>query len=467
MRVRRLVLAALVVLCTALPAQAQSKRDENWVATWAPSMMARPLPGAGRGQGPGPVAPNAPVGGAAAPAAAAQQPVTAGAPPAGGVAAAGAPGGRGPAAPPLTFNNQTIRQIAHLSLGGSRFRVVFTNAFGNRPLRIGAADVALRECADGRSGCTRSSDTAIMGTPTPLTVNGKAEFLIPAGALVVSDPIALTVAALSDVVIDTYLPDDWSANTSPLTFHQSGSQMSYISGAGNVAGASSIQATATPTSWFFVSSVQVVAPANTRVIAPFGDSITDGARSTANTNARWPDVLARRLVAERRGGPVAVINAGIGGNRLLSEGTGVNALARFDRDVLMMPGVTHVIIMEGINDIGGARGNPVPSGPDLIDAYRQLIIRARTQGIKVIGATLTPFDGAAYYSVEGEAKRVALNEWIRTTKDLDGVIDFDKITRDPAKPSQYLPLYDAGDHLHPSDAGYAAMGNAIDLALFR
>jgi lysophospholipase L1-like esterase len=219
--------------------------------------------------------------------------------------------------------------------------------------------------------------------------------------------------------------------------------------------------------WFLLARVEVAAAPDARAVVAFGDSITDGARSTANANARWPDTLARRLAERRRGPPVAVLNAGISGNRVLGDGAGVSALARFDKDVLMQSGVTHVIVMEGINDIGVARANPSPSADDLIAAHRQLIARAHARGLKIYGATLTPFEGAAYYTPEGEAKRQALNNWIRTSGEYDAVIDFDAVTRDPASPSKFAAFADSGDHLHPGDAGYKAMGDAVDLALFR
>ena len=218
--------------------------------------------------------------------------------------------------------------------------------------------------------------------------------------------------------------------------------------------------------WFLLACVEVTAPANTLAVVAFGDSITDGARSTSDANNRWPDHLARRLAA-RKGTGVAVLNAGISGNRVLGDGAGVSALARFDRDALMQTGVTHVIVMEGINDIGLARNAASPTVEDLIAGHKQLIERARARGLKVYGATLTPFEGAFYYTPEGEAKRQALNKWIRSSGAYDGVIDFDQITRDPAAPTQILPAYDSGDHLHPGDAGYKAMGDAVDLALFK
>ena len=196
-----------------------------------------------------------------------------------------------------------------------------------------------------------------------------------------------------------------------------------------------------------------------------GDSITDGTASGTDTNNRWPDQLARRLLGANL--RVAVLNAGIGGNRVLGDGNGVSALARFDRDVLAQPGVRHVIVLEGINDIGGARDNPSPGARDLIAAHRQLIERAHAHGLKIYGATLTPFEGANYYTAAGEAKRQALNDWIRTGKAYDAVFDFDAAVRDPAHPARTLPQYDAGDHLHLNAAGYKVVADTIDLGVFR
>jgi lysophospholipase L1-like esterase len=226
---------------------------------------------------------------------------------------------------------------------------------------------------------------------------------------------------------------------------------------------------ATTRNWFVISRVEVDAPDARGVIVAFGDSITDGAASTVDTNNRWPDVLARRLLSPPTPVKMGIVNAGIGGNRVLSEGTygsGINALARFEVDVLSHPGATHVIVMEGINDIGNARQNPTPTAEDLIAAHKQLIVRAHANGLKILGATLTPFWGAAYYTDIGEAKRQALNDWIRNGKAYDGVIDFDRATRDPADPKKFLAAYDSCDHLHPNDAGFKAMADAIDLALF-
>jgi lysophospholipase L1-like esterase len=299
----------------------------------------------------------------------------------------------------------------------------------------------------------------------PLTVAGASTFTVLAGATLVTDPIDLAVPPVSDLVIDLYIPNDLGISPSPVTTHNGASQTNFVSETGNHSGVTNLPVNARSGAWFMIARVEVMAPAGTAAVVTFGDSITDGARSTADTNNRWPDQLARRLAA-RKGGAVAVLNAGISGNRVLGDGAGVSALARFDRDVLMQTGVTHVVVMEGINDIGIARNNPSPSADDLIAGHKQLIDRAHARGLKIYGATLTPYEGAAYYSPEGEAKRQALNNWIRTSKAYDGVIDFDMVTRDPAAPTKFLPAYDSGDHLHPGDAGYKAMGDAVDLALF-
>lgn len=433
MRTLRSVAIAIVWLAIVLPGAAQSRGDEHWVATWGPSMIARGTPTAGRAQGP--------------------------------TAPAAGPG-RG-TTPPITFNNQTLRQIARVTQGGDRVRVVVSNVFGTAPLRIGAAHAALRACADGQPGCRRSAETAIAAAAVPLTVSGQSSFSVPPGTALLTDPVDLLVPPLSDMVVDLYLPDDWSANTVPLTWHPVSVQTTYVSTEGNFSGTEHFPVLATPATWFFLSRIEVAAPRDTRVIVALGDSITDGAQSSVNTNSRWPDVLARRLRQEPGAAPAAVVNAGISGNRLLTDGSGVSALARFDRDVLAQSGITHLILFEGINDIGLARASPTPTVDDLIMAHRQLIARARARGVKVIGATLAPIEGAFYFTPEGEAKRQAFNAWIRTSGELDGVIDFDALTRDPARPTWLLPANDSGDHLHPGDTGYQAMGQGIDLALFR
>lgn len=460
MRLTVRLLTALLALAMATPALAQS-RNEKWVATWATALVSRPLPGP-RAGGPGPgaggpsvapaiVLPNAPAAGAA-PAAPAAPPAAGPAAPAAGPAGGG---GRG-FAPPATVNNQTLRQVVRTSIGGSKVRVVLSNAFGTAPIQVGGASVALRD-----------KDAAIQpATSRMLFFAGAPTATILAGATLVSDPVDMTLTPLAELAIDVFVPGDLGISPSPVTTHNGASQTNYVSETGNHVGTASLPTSLRPAAWFLIARVEVTAPANTLAVVAFGDSITDGARSTPDINNRWPDVLARRLAA-RKGAGVAVLNAGISGNRVLGDGAGISALARFDKDVLMQTGVTHVVVMEGINDIGLARSNPSPSAADLIAGHKQLIERAHARGLKIYGATLTPYEGAAYFSPEGEAKRQALNEWIRTSGAYDGVIDMDKATRDPAAPTKFLPAYDSGDHLHPGDAGYTAMGEAVDLALFK
>src|SRR5262245_13390931 len=419
-----LVSAALALLVTSDQLRAQSgSGGEHWVGTWATAEVGRPQ----------------------------TPPVVLVATPPGQTAAAPPPA----PAPFLHFNNQTLRQVVRVSLGGNRLRVVLSNRFGTAPLTIAAAHVALRQ-----------SDAAIVSqSDRALLFSGRPTMTIPSGAVVYSDPVDLTVPAQADLAVDVYLPGE--TNTpSPLTMHAGALQTSFVSQTGNHAGASMLPVVATTTSWFLISRVEVMAPESVGAIVAFGDSITDGSRSTVDTNNRWPDHLARRLV--QAGARMAVLNAGIGGNRVLTEGAynaGINALARFEANVLGQAGVTHVIVLEGINDIGNARQNPTPTAEDLIAGHRQLIERAHTRGLKILGATLTPFEGAAYFTKEGEAKRQAVNDWIRNGKAYDGVLDFDRATRDPSQPAKFMPKYDSGDHLHPNDVGYQAMADAIDLAL--
>jgi lysophospholipase L1-like esterase len=444
---RRVLLGCVVALAVALPALSQSASD-HWVATWATALVTRPLPPPAAPAAPGTPAPAATPGGPPAAPAAAAPPGAPAAPP-----AAGPP--RPP--PPVTVNNQTLRQIVHTSVGGDRVRVVISNVFGTAPVEIGAGAIAPRD---------QGAAVRVTGAQA-LTFGGRKTASILPGAVLVSDPVTFTVAPVSDLVVDLYVPGQLGIGPSPVTTHNGASQTSYLSASGNHVGAASLPVDREFGAWLLLARVEVAAAPDTRVIVAFGDSITDGARSTANLNARWPDTLARRLAEQRRGAKVSVLNLGISGNQVLGDGAGVSALARFDKDVLMQTGVTHVIVMEGINDIGIARANPTPSADDLIAGHRQLIARAHARGLKIYGATLTPYEGAAYYSPQGEAKRQALNDWIRKSGEYDGVIDFDAVTRDPAAPTKLAAFADSGDHLHPGDAGYKAMGEAVDLALFR
>jgi lysophospholipase L1-like esterase len=365
----------------------------------------------------------------------------------------------------LHFNDQTIRQIARVSAGGGRVRVVLSNTFGTAPLRIGAAQVALRD----------KGPSIVAGSNRVLTFGGLAQPAVPPGALLVSDPVDLAVPDFGDVVIDLYLPDDTAASRSPVTYHPASWQTNYVSTRGNHAGAVTFPVATTTAyrrsdglasaSSFFLSRVEIVATQPTGVLVAFGDSITDGTQSGTDQNRRWPNILARRLA--EAGIRMSVVNGGTGGARVLADGVGPNGLARFDRDVLALPGVTHVTVMLGINDIGVGGANASPSAAELIAGHRQFVARAQAHGLKVYGATLTPFEGAAYWTPEGEAKRQALNEWIRTSRTYDAVIDFAAATQDPARPTRMRAEHDSGDRLHPSAAGYAAMAGSIDLGLFR
>jgi lysophospholipase L1-like esterase len=345
--------------------------------------------------------------------------------------------------------------VVHTSIGGRRARVELSNAFGTGPLRIGSAHVALR---DKESAIVPASDHA-------LTFSGNASFTIPPGAEVISDPVDLDIPKLGDLAISVYVPGEVAVPTSHLT----GLHTTYISKTGDFTNAPSIADATKSQAWYWISSVDVLAPPETRLIVAYGDSITDGATSTPDADSSWPSQLAQRLLANKATANVAIVNQGISGNRVLSDGAGVSALARFDRDVLAQPGIQWLIVMEGINDIGlGARapGPDAVTVGDLIAAHKQIIERAHMRGIKVIGATLTPFAGATYYSDEGEATREALNQWIRSGKAYDAVIDFDAAVRDPENPKQIRAAYNIRDHLHPNDAGYKAMAEAFDLSIF-
>jgi lysophospholipase L1-like esterase len=363
----------------------------------------------------------------------------------------------------LEFSDQTLREIVHTSIGGDSVRVRLSNIFGKQSVEIGAVHLAVR-----------GKGSEILGeSDRPLTFGGRAALTIPANAIVFSDAVTLSVRPDSDLAISIYLPHSALAGG----IHYAAEQTSYIA-KGNQVSAPSFPELLPITSWIFLAGVDVAAPRTAAALVAFGDSITDGARSTPDTNRRWPNILASRLLA-RKGEEIGVVDAGIGGNRILHDAQsniafGVNALARFDRDALEQPGVKYVVVMEGINDLGHA-GSSAPasetvSADDLIAGLQQLIEKAHDRGVKIYGATLTPFEGtvfAGYFSAEKELKRKVLNEWIRTGNAFDGVIDFDQTVRDPDHPDQILPAYDSGDHLHPSDAGYQAMADSINLKLFK
>ena len=363
---------------------------------------------------------------------------------------------------PRTLRNQTVRHVARISLGGSRVRVEFSNEYGSQPLVIGGAHVALA----GEKGAIAP------GSDRVLTFSGRPSITVPPGAPVWSDPVDLAVPALGSVAVSLFLPEVTPATT----WHNDARQTAYISGEGDATAAERFEPAQTVTSRMFLSGIAVEAAPGDRAVVLFGDSITDGDGSTLDANHRWPDFLAERLV--KAGAKVAVVNEGISGARVLRNRMGDNALARFDRDVLSHPYADTVVLMMGINDIGWPdtilvpKGEPAPAADDVIDGYEQLVARAHAHGMRIIGATLTPFEDTfhgtplyGYYSEAKEAKRQAINQWIRTSGAFDGVIDFDAATRDPANPKHIQAQYDKGDHLHPNDTGYKAMAESVDLKL--
>lgn len=354
------------------------------------------------------------------------------------------------------FTGQTLRQIVHVSAGGEQARVWFSNRFGTEPLLIGSVHIALRTNDDLIDA---SSDHA-------LTFNGNASIAIPPGAAVVSDPVAIHIPPFANLAISSYFPD----HTMGKTQHGLANQTSYRASGNQTAAASLTDTAKSIESWYFLTGVDVAAPHASAVVT-LGDSITDGARSTPNTNHRWPDDLAVRLAADadaKADGVLGVVNVGISGNRVLLDGTGPNAVSRFNRDVMARSGARDLIVLESINDIARYADHHQPVGDleqRLETAFAEMAKQAHQHGIQIFGATLTPYQGCVCFTPEGEVVRDGLNHWIRTSPVLDGYVDFDKATQDPQHPLQYLPQYDSGDHVHPSDAGYQVMANAIDLSL--
>lgn len=350
---------------------------------------------------------------------------------------------------PNGYPNYSIRNVIHTSIGGSQARVRLSNTFGTSPLTFGHVTIAV--------AASNTAPAARPGTMRTLTFGGQRSVVVPAAAEVLSDPVNLTVPRDGDLLVTTYVPTP----SGPVTYHAFTGQTSFFTRNGDFADQESGAAFTEQTGvWHYVSGVDVRSNANGSVVA-FGDSITDGVGSSNNTNHRWPDLLADRLH-----GRYGVVNAAISGNRLLLDqpgnAFGRNALARVADDVFSMGGVRSMIVLEGVNDI---QQEPHQTDPAmLISAYQQLISQAHARGIKVMGATILPFKGWGSWTEELEATRVAVNQWIRTSGAFDSVVDFDKVTRDPADPQKMLAAYDAGDHLHPGDAGYVAMANAIDLS---
>lgn len=353
------------------------------------------------------------------------------------------------------FDNQTVRMILHVSIGGPEIRVRFYNAVGARTVKIGTAHLALHA---KESGIVPGSDRGI-------TFGGKKTATMYAGQVLTSDPVRLTVPPLSDIAVSVYFPEDTGAPTN----HPLGLQPTYTSGPGDFTSAAEISdPTNVSEAYYFLEGVDVAAPADAAAIVTFGDSITDGDQSTPGAYAMWPAILAERLHENAGTKNIAVVNEGISGNRIL--GDNVSGLSRFPLQALDVPGVKWITVLEGINDINGAmRANPPDtkfSAEDLISAYEQMIDAAHMRGIKVIGCTLTPYGGSSGYKDEGEAIREATNNWIRTSGKFDAVIDFDKAARDANDSKRFSPAAESPDLLHPGDAGYKMMAGAFRLEMF-
>lgn len=358
--------------------------------------------------------------------------------------------------------DSSLRQVVHLSVGGPQLRVHLSNRFGTAPLRFTSVRVARPAAGSG---------TIDPATDRTVHFSGRDDVAIPAGAEYFSDPMPFPVAPLSDLAITVH----WESIAAEQTGHPGSRATSFLAHGDQVSEAQLHEARKVE-HWYFLAGIEVAAAADAKAVVTLGDSITDGHGATTDANDRWPDVLARRLQQNADTRTIAVLNHGIGGNRLLLDGLGPNALARFDHDVLAPPGVRYLIVLEGINDIGmfgrggeHSRAEHQALVNQMIAAYEQILARAHAHAIQVIGATLLPFVGSDYYhpGAEIEADREAVNRWIRAAGHFDAVIDFDKLTRDPEHPDKLQPSLDSGDHLHPSPAGYAAMGAAIPLSLFK
>ena len=351
------------------------------------------------------------------------------------------------------LSDRTLRQVVRISTGGNRIRLRLSNEMSTRPLLLGAVHVALA----GANGET------LPGTDRVVTFNQAQGATIPARAPLLSDPIAMPVKPLARLAISIHLPQ----GAPDATVHSYSAATGWTA-PGDQTAATSLTDATTLGPRVIITGVEVENRKPARTIVTLGDSITDGVRATPDSDRRWPDLLAERL---QRGGMTltGVANAGISANRLLSEGDGYNALARFDSDVLAVPGVSHVIILEGVNDLGAAARDQQPMLPPaaIIGAYRQMIARAHDRGVKVILATILPYKGAGYWNAAGEASRVAINDWIRTNREADGYVDLAQAIADPADPARMARAYDVGDALHPNDAGFRVMADAIDLSLFR
>jgi lysophospholipase L1-like esterase len=360
----------------------------------------------------------------------------------------------------VAFNNITLRMNGRLSLGGAVLRVRLSNAHGTKPLRIGAAHLGLRA----------GGPAIVPGTDRVLSFGGSPEAVIPTGSLLISDPVELTVPPLGDIAITLHLPDDLQPS-SGITGRYA-RLTNYISPLGNFAAEQVMPVGKITDDWYFVSGIDVLADAGTGAVVALGDSLTDGNISTHDMYANWPSQLARRLAGPQGGRKMAVMNQGLGGNRILHDIRGDSGLRRFDRDVLAQSGVTHVIVLLGTNDLRNRQGRAEEevNAPAMIAGLKQFALRAHASGVKAFVGTLTPFENETFlpgaWNPARESVRQAVNAWIRGNDVFDAVIDFDEAVRAPERTSSMLPKYDCGDHLHQSDLGYNHMGDAIDLSLF-
>ena len=366
------------------------------------------------------------------------------------------------ALPSDDLRDATLRQIVHLSTGGSTLRVHVSNAFGTSPLHLTSVHIA--------RPVPSSAPSIDAATDKVLTFFGKPDVRIPAGAEYLSDPIEYPVAPSSDLAVSIRYDEPPAQQTG----HPGSRATSYVVH-GDAISAADLPGAKKVDHWYQLSAIDVRVAKGASIVA-LGDSITDGHGATTNGNDRWTDVLAKRLQASRKTRNIGVLNQGIGGNHLLTDGLGPNALARFDRDVLAQTGVRWLIVFEGVNDLGGLTQMSDPPHEAhlafidrVIASYEQVVARAHAAHIQVFGATITPYTGSDYYHppASNEADRQAINQWIRTPGHFDAVIDFDKALADPARPDHLAPGYDCGDHLHPSPAGYRVMGEMIPLAIFR
>jgi len=372
-------------------------------------------------------------------------------------------------APPV-FENQTIRMIVRTTIGGDRVRIRFSNEFGTTALGIDAAHIAL----------VRQGANTVPESDRVLMFGGKTSVTVPPGSPMLSDPVDLKLPAFTEIAVSLYLP----GKTSLPTTHLWGQHETYPSGPENLSAQAEIPNATVKTSWYFLADIEVWAPDRTAAVVTLGDSITDGVGAKQGDYSDWPDILASRMASEPASPHLAVVNEGIGGNRILHDGAGASALARFDHDVLAKPGVAYLTVLEGTNDIGWPNIKPRPlkdgttpqeppfageavSAEQIIGGLQQIVERAHEHGIKVFGATLTPYEGADYYTADGEAKRQTINKWIRTSGAFDAVFDFDAAVRDPDHPSQFRNGYHSGDHLHPNAVGYKAMADASDISAFK